>query len=47
LGLFLARTLVEGSGGSLSLESRPGAGTRVSLRVPLALVPVPAAGGGA
>jgi two-component system sensor histidine kinase RegB len=38
LGLFLARTLLEGTGGSLTLKSRAGNGTRVCLQVPLALV---------
>ncbi len=36
LGLFLARRLVEGAGGSLRLESPPGQGTTVTVVLPLA-----------
>jgi two-component system sensor histidine kinase RegB len=36
LGLFLARTLVEGLGGHLALDSRPGRGTTATLDLPLA-----------
>jgi two-component system, sensor histidine kinase RegB len=35
LGLFLARTVTERLGGSLAIESRPGAGTRVCIRLPV------------
>jgi two-component system sensor histidine kinase RegB len=35
LGLFLARRVVERLGGSLAIESKPGAGTTVKLLVPL------------
>ena len=35
LGLFLARRAAEGAGGTLRIESRPGEGTRVTLRLPL------------
>lgn len=34
LGLFLARTLVEGLGGRLTLESQPGAGATAALELP-------------
>jgi two-component system, sensor histidine kinase RegB len=34
LGLFLARTVAERLGGSLVIDSRPGAGTRVCIRLP-------------
>lgn len=34
LGLFLARTLAEGLGGRLTLESAPGAGTRAAIELP-------------
>ena len=34
LGLFLARTLTESLGGTLTIDSRAGAGTTVSLRLP-------------
>lgn len=36
LGLFLARTTFERLGGTLRIESRPGAGTRVIVALPLA-----------
>lgn len=36
LGVFLARAFVESRGGSLVIESTPGAGTRATVRVPLA-----------
>jgi signal transduction histidine kinase len=36
LGLYLSRQLVQGAGGSLELESGPGAGTRVTVELPLA-----------
>ncbi|MCW5892086.1 MAG: HAMP domain-containing histidine kinase [bacterium] len=36
LGLFLARTLVEGLGGRLALDSMPGRGTTATLDLPLA-----------
>lgn len=38
LGLFLARTLVEGLGGRLTLRSSPGAGATAALELPLGLV---------
>lgn len=34
LGLFVARRIVEGHGGALRVESRPGAGTTVEVRLP-------------
>ncbi len=36
LGLYLSRQLVQGAGGSLGVESRPGAGTVVTVELPLA-----------
>ena len=39
LGLPLARRLVEAHGGSLSLESTPGRGTRATVRLPLGSTP--------
>jgi signal transduction histidine kinase len=36
LGLFMARRLVEGAGGRLRVDSRPGEGARVVVRLPLA-----------
>ncbi len=36
LGLFLARRLVEGAGGTLRIASHPGEGTRVEIHLPLA-----------
>jgi two-component system NtrC family sensor kinase len=35
LGLFLCRTLIEGCGGRIELESTPDAGTTVRVRLPL------------
>ena len=34
LGLFLTRAVIEGLGGSLAIDSRPGAGTRVVATIP-------------
>jgi two-component system sensor histidine kinase RegB len=34
LGLFLTRAVIEGLGGSLSIDSRPGAGTQVVATIP-------------
>lgn len=34
LGLFIAKAIVEGHGGSLSVKSKPGQGTRVVVRIP-------------
>lgn len=42
LGLYLARGLAEQLGGGLQLRSGVGEGTRVSLRLPLSGVPLPA-----
>jgi two-component system sensor histidine kinase RegB len=39
LGLFLARTLVEGLGGTLTLRSSPGDGATAALELPLGIVP--------
>ena len=39
LGLPLARKLVELHGGQFELESQPGAGTTVALRLPRAAAP--------
>ena len=36
LGLYLSRQLVQGAGGALAVESRPGAGTVVTVQLPLA-----------
>jgi two-component system NtrC family sensor kinase len=36
LGLYLSRQLVQGAGGSITISSRPGAGTIVSVDLPLA-----------
>jgi signal transduction histidine kinase len=41
LGLYLARRLVEGMGGELSLRSAPGAGCTVVVRLPTAAAPPP------
>jgi two-component system sensor histidine kinase RegB len=40
LGVFLARAFVESRGRSLSIESTPGAGTRATVRLPLAQMAV-------
>ena len=37
LGLSVTRTIVEGSGGSIAIESQPDVGTTVRLRLPLAV----------
>jgi len=42
LGLALSRRLAEAMGGALTLESTPGQGTRVRLRLPLVPIEVPA-----
>ncbi|MDO9246071.1 MAG: ATP-binding protein [Phenylobacterium sp.] len=42
LGLAISRDLLDLMGGDLSLESQPGQGTSVSLRLPLTLVGAPA-----
>lgn len=42
LGLFLTRSVVERLGGELSLRSRPGVGTTVHVRLPLASLERPA-----
>jgi signal transduction histidine kinase len=34
LGLFLARAVIEGVGGSLEIDSAPGGGTSVQVRLP-------------
>jgi two-component system sensor histidine kinase RegB len=34
LGLFLARAVIEGVGGTLEIESHPGGGTEVRVRLP-------------
>ncbi len=34
LGLFLARAVIEGVGGTLQIDSQPGGGTEVSVRLP-------------
>jgi signal transduction histidine kinase len=34
LGLFVSRKLVEAQGGTLSLESAPGKGTKVTITIP-------------
>ena len=36
LGLSVTRTIVEGSGGSIAIDSEPGTGTTVRMRLPLA-----------
>lgn len=41
LGLFLTRSVVERLGGELSLESRPAAGTRARVRLPLSRISKP------
>ena len=35
LGLFICRSIVEQHGGSIEIESSPGEGTTVSVRLPL------------
>jgi signal transduction histidine kinase len=40
LGLSVGRELIEAHGGTLTLSSRPGAGTSVEIRLPLELAPV-------
>jgi signal transduction histidine kinase len=35
LGLFLCKALVEGDGGSIAIDSSPGTGTTVSIRLPI------------
>ena len=45
LGLAIARNVIEGLGGTIALESRPGAGTRVRVELPAA-PPGPPAGAG-
>lgn len=42
LGLFLARAVIEGVGGTLEITSSPGQGTEVSVRVPTDVSPRPA-----
>jgi PAS domain S-box-containing protein len=42
LGLAVVKRIVEGHGGDVQVESRPGAGTRVTLRFPLSHPAVPA-----
>jgi signal transduction histidine kinase len=41
IGLFLCKALVEQAGGAIELASKPGAGTTVSLRLPIAAAPTP------
>jgi two-component system sensor histidine kinase RegB len=43
LGLFLARLVVDGLGGSLEIDSRPGSGTLVKLRFPVTTARTPQA----
>ena len=43
LGLFVSRRIVEGLGGTLTLRSLPGAGTRATVTLPLADLASPAA----
>lgn len=39
LGLFLARAVIEGVGGTLDIDSRPGGGTEVHVRLPTDVTP--------
>lgn len=41
LGLFTVHNIVSRSGGELSVESAPGKGTRISVRLPVAENPIP------
>ena len=41
LGLFLARAVIEGVGGALEIDSTPGQGTEVSVRLPTDIAPMP------
>jgi two-component system sensor histidine kinase RegB len=41
LGLFLARAVIEGVGGTLEIDSTPGQGTEVSVRLPTDIAPAP------
>ena len=34
LGLAIAKNIIEGMGGSISLESRPGGGTEIRIDIP-------------
>ncbi len=45
IGLALCKTLVESTGGTLHVDSTPGEGTRIDIRVPLNLNPTPTPGG--
>ncbi len=44
LGLFLARAVIEGVGGTLQIDSKPGEGTEVLARFPTDVSPVPVPG---
>ena len=35
LGLAIAKNIIEGMGGSISLDSRPGSGTEIRLDLPM------------